>query len=153
MRDELTSFRAKRIMDAFSLDDEAVGQTLHSPDLKDIAGFSKRSGGKKSEKGFEGAITGLMMQTYLIMSDFKQRKNKRGEDYGWPLAVYETPETKWGYDFVTSCYKEKPADSFSRIVSHLRETLPDADIADDVAKKILGISSILRANTSKAAGR
>lgn len=137
--DELASYRAKKIMDSFSLDDEAVGQTLHSPDLKDIAGFSKRPDGGKAEKGFEGAITGLMMQTYLIMSDFKQRKNKRGEDYGWSLAVYETPETKWGYEYVTSCYKEKPEDSFLKISTHLREVLPDADIKEEAIQKVLGI--------------
>ena len=51
-------------------------------------------------------ITGLQMQQYLCVRNFRQRKNKKGEAYGWPIAVYATPEHLWGCDYVTSAYKE-----------------------------------------------
>ena len=47
---------------------------IYSNELKKQAGF-----GKDGEKGFDGAITNLMMQTYLCNCDFKKRVNKRGE--------------------------------------------------------------------------
>ena len=80
------------------------------------------------------------MQTYLIMSDFKQRLNKKGESYGWALALLETPETKWGYDYVTSCYKENPKDSFEKIIAQIKSVLPDVgEISDADIMKVLGI--------------
>lgn len=45
--------------------------------------FDKRAGfGKEGEKGFDGVITTLQMQTYLCLRDFRQRKNKKGEVVG-----------------------------------------------------------------------
>ena len=131
--DELASYRAKRIMDSFEIDDEAVGKEIMSNDLKDIAGFGKEGG----EKNFSGILTELQMQTYLIMSDFRQRKNKKGEIYGWHIAVMETPETKWGYDFTTSAYCEKPSDSWEKIVAQVLRFFPDAD--EKQIKKLLAI--------------
>lgn len=121
--DELASYRAKKIMDAFELNDEAVGKEIMSNDLKDIAGFGKEGG----EKNFSGILTELQMQAYLIMSDFRQRKNKKGEYYGWHIAVMETPETKWGYDFTTSAYSEKPSDSWKKIVAQIQRFYSDTD--------------------------
>ena len=46
---------------------------IYSNELKKQAGF-----GKDGEKGFDGAITNLMMQTYLCNCDFKKRVNKSG---------------------------------------------------------------------------
>lgn len=71
----LASSRQKRIMDQFSLRDE-----LYSFELKRLAGF-----GKEGEKNFEGTITDLQMGGYLLIRDFRQRLNKRGQPYGWPL--------------------------------------------------------------------
>ena len=53
---------------------------IYSNELKKQAGF-----GKDGEKGFDGAITNLMMQTYLCNCDFKKRVNKKGIEYGWML--------------------------------------------------------------------
>ena len=138
--DELASYRAKKIMDAFELNDEAVGKEIMSNELKDIAGF-----GKGGEKNFSGILTELQKQTYLIMSDFRQRKNKKGESYGWHIAVMETPETKWGYDFTTSEYHEKPCDSWEKIAKQVQKCFPDAD--EKQIKKLLAIK--LNGNTSE----
>ena len=43
--------------------------------MKEKGGF-----GKGGEKNFEGTLTKLQMQTYLIVKDFRPRLNKRGEE-------------------------------------------------------------------------
>ena len=60
--------RCKKIMDEFENREEWMGH-----ELKKQAGFYK--GG---EKNFSGIITELQMQTYLIIHDFRQKRNKKG---------------------------------------------------------------------------
>ena len=76
------------------------------------------------------------MKSFLIMSDFRQRRNKRGESYGWHVAELMTPETKWGYDAVNSC-SEKPEASRDRIAVQIRKHFPKA--TDRALRKVLGI--------------
>ena len=98
-------------MDAFDLDEESVSKSLISSELRELAGKD------------ETTLTQLQMQTYLIISDFRQRKNKSGQEYGWHLSVYETPETKWGRDFVASGYFADPKESWNRIAAHMRNLI------------------------------
>jgi len=114
--DEKASIRAKKIMDLFGEDTE-----LYSFEVKKQAGF-----GKDGEKNFEGVVTGLQMQMYLCMRDFRKRKNKAGQEYGWPIAVYSRPEHLWGYEYVTSAYQEEPDVSAKRILDHMMEIYPIA---------------------------
>ena len=147
--DELASAREKKIMDLFSGEDsgeqddlselmygtgagtsasEATGDPdaeLYSFEVKKKAGFSK--GG---EKNFEGVITGLQMKLYLICCDFRQRMNKKGEPYGWSIAVYSTPEHVFGRECVTAAYSEDPKESLKRLVNRVRELYPDAEEKD-----------------------
>lgn len=111
--------REKKIMDFF-IEDNSEAE-LYSSDIKKLAGF-----GKGGEKNFEGTITNLQMKLYLIARDFRQKKNKSGEDYGWPIAVYSTPEHIFGYDLLSSAYKEKPEQSKNRIIDYLKEVYPIA---------------------------
>ncbi len=106
----LVRMRHKRVMDQFSLKSE-----LYSFELKRLAGFSK-----DGEKNFEGTVTELQMRTYLLIRDFRQRLNKNGLPYGWPIAIYATPETLWGYDFVSSAYSTEPAYSKELIYRQLQ---------------------------------
>ncbi len=115
--DEKASRRQKKIMDLFEVDDE-----IFSNEIKTRAGF-----GKGGEKGFEGTLTDLQIMTYLTVRDFSQRKNKKGESYGWPIAVYSKPESIWGYKHVTSRYKEDPAESKKAIVQRIEEIFLDSD--------------------------
>lgn len=131
--DGLASYRSKKIMDVFELDDNAIGREMMSNELKAAAGFGKDGG----EKNFEGTFTSLQMQTYLILSDFRQRKNKKGEAYGWHIAVAKTPETKWGREFVTDGYKEEVLESWSRICKCVKDHFPSA--SDGQIHKVLGI--------------
>jgi hypothetical protein len=50
--DELASYRAKKIMDVFELDDENAGRQIMSSEVKELAGFGKGGG----EKNFEGVL-------------------------------------------------------------------------------------------------
>ena len=117
--------RQKLIMELFM-----EGQELFSYEAKRMAGF-----GKGGEKNFEGVLTELQMQTYLVTKDFRQRCNKSGNPYGWKIAVYSSPEAIWGYDAVTAAYNEAPEDSFQRILKHLAELYPDTE--ERLLKKLL----------------
>lgn len=118
----------KKIMDLFMDDHE--GKFYMSNVLKATAGF-----GKDGLKGFDGAIANLMMQTYLCNSDFRKRVNKNGQEFGWDVAEYSTPESIWGREYVTSAYSRTPEESFERIAAQIKKHFPDA--TDAQIKKVL----------------
>lgn len=62
-----------------------------STDLKKMAGF-----GKGGLKNYPGIITGLQMQLYLVITDFRCQKNKKGEEYGMSVSVMFPLGTVWG---------------------------------------------------------
>lgn len=119
--------RAKKILDALKLDGDAVGLEMMSGELR-----------KKSaiEKGFDNAMIDLQMQSFLLISRFQQKRNKRGEEYGWHLPAFKTPETKWGYDAVNRI-SESPEASWNRIAEQIRRFYPSAEEA--VIRKTMGI--------------
>ena len=102
--------------------DMNVYGTVLSKKLKSLCGYSK--GG---EKGFDGVITRLQMQTYVCVADFEYMRDKYGKQYGWGVARYSTPEELLGYEAVTSAYSREPAESLERILDHLKKVLPEAD--------------------------
>ena len=125
--DGLAGRREKKIMDLLTGQDEDGELTfpdrqILSTDLKKMAGF-----GKGKEKNYPGTVTGLQMQTYLVIADFHQRVNKKGEEYGMPVSVLLPPEAIWGYEAVTAAYTETPEASWLRIFEHVRELYPGAD--------------------------
>ena len=119
--------RCKRILDTLDLNENAEGIRLLSCDIRKRAAL---------EKGFEGAMTDLQMKTFLIMGGFRQKRNRRGEAYGWHVAEMMTPETKWGYNAVNSC-GEKPEASWERIREQIRKHFPRASEQD--IRKVAGI--------------
>lgn len=118
--------RSKIIMDLF-----VNGEELFSNQAKRLAGF-----GKDGEKNFEGIVTELQMQTYLVIRDFRCRINKAGFPYGWPVTVYTAPESIWGYDFVASAYSFDPAESKEKMINHILKYFPNA--TEKQVKNILG---------------
>jgi len=122
--------RHKKIMQNFM--EDKLDSELMSYELKALAGF-----GKDGDKGFDGAVTALMMQLYLCNCDFRKKKNKKGQEYGWNVASYTAPEHLWGYDRVTAAYKEDPEASWQKILEHMHEEYPIA--TDSQLKKVLGI--------------
>ncbi|MBR1740276.1 MAG: hypothetical protein IJ733_00095 [Lachnospiraceae bacterium] len=125
--DGLANRREKKIMDLLTAQDED-GDIIWKEDqilstvLKKQAGF-----GKGGEKNYPGIITGLQMQTYLVIVDFHRRVNKKGAEYGMPVSVLLPPEAIWGYETVTAAYGEKPEVSWQRIFDRVRELCPEAD--------------------------
>ncbi len=108
--------RSKLLMDLFTHSEE-----LPTYEMKQRAGF-----GKGGEKNFNGILTELQMQTYLVVKDFRQRVSKAGKPYGMSVAVCTTPEQLWGYDRVTSAYAENPEASRTRIAAWMRMRYPMA---------------------------
>ena len=122
----LASRRQKRVMDQFP------GKApLYSFDLKRLAGF-----GKGGEKNFEGTVADLQMGGYLLIRDFRQRVNQKGQPYGWPIALYATPEALWGYEHIASAYSLEPAQSKSLICQQVRKHFPTA--AEEALQAVLG---------------
>lgn len=115
--DELASYKDKELFDMV-----AEREIILSTDLKKALNY--RKGGNK---GFDTVITRLQMQTYVCVADFIYRQDKFGKQYGWGVAQYTTPETMFGYDFVTSAYRDDSSASKRRIVEHLKKALPEAD--------------------------
>lgn len=110
----LASHRAVKLMAPFLTEGGPNDTALLSAVLKAQAGF-----GKGGEKNFEGILTELQMQSYLILGDFRQRLNRRGEPYGWHLALVQTPEAKLGCEAVRSAYSEDPAHALERMTKQL----------------------------------
>lgn len=124
--DELASHRAKKIIDLFETHEE-----LYSYEVKKKAGF-----GKEGEKNFDGVITDLQMQGYIVVRDFRRRKRKKdGVEYGWPISVYTTPERIIGYDEIAKAYKEDPEESGEKIFARIREEYPW--VTDEQLGKVL----------------
>ena len=132
--DGKAGYREKLLMDLFvpsgvdmwnvdvrSLESLGCSSELYTYEMKKKGGF-----GKGGEKNFEGVLTRLQMQTYLVSKDFRPRLNKKGEEYGWPVAVMTPPEYIWGYKHVTSRYKEAPEESFAKIAKQIGKHF-DAD--------------------------
>ncbi len=128
--DEMAGIRSKKIMDLFA--EENSDRELYSFEVKKLAGF-----GGSGEKNFEGEITRLQMQTYLCIRDFRRRKSRTGEEYGWGIAVYCTPEHIWGYDYISSQYSTDPKDSAVELIKRVKGLYPDASEKD--LAKVLGI--------------
>jgi len=136
--DGKASRREKNIMDLLT-DRDGDGDViwtrkeLLSTEIKKKAGF-----GKGGEKNFPGMMTGLQMQTYLVITDFRRRRNKKGDEYGMAVSIPNTPEAVWGYDLVSSAYTEAPEESWRRICSRVKEVFPGAaegDIIRLIGKK------------------
>lgn len=132
--DGRATHREKLIMDFF-IGEDADGEMLFKQDeilsteLKRLAGF-----GKGGEKNYPGIITGLQMQLYLVITDFKRRTNKKGEEYGMSVSIMLPPESVWGYDLVATAYDEEPVQSWQRIFYRVKELYPNAD-----DKSIIGL--------------
>ena len=124
--DGLASYRDKRL---YELIDEN-GPVL-SKCLKALGNY--RKGGNK---GFDTSITRLQAQGYVIISDFVYMVDKNGNEYGWGVAEYATPEQFLGAEFTDQVYARPPQESYERILEHMRKILPGAEEKD--IRKLLG---------------
>ncbi len=109
----------KQIMDVVGADPIATYE------IKRISGVSK---------GFDGALAGLQAKTYLVATGSARRRNKQGEEYGWHVSLFSTPENWFGEDFVRSRYCDDPKDCFEELAEIFTKT---AEIDMDTAKKFI----------------
>ena len=123
--DELASYQDKKLFDLVD-----ANAPILSKELKKMGNY--RKGGNK---GFDTIITRLQAQCYVVISDFKYMTDKYGQQYGWGVAEYSTPEHFMGSDFTDYVYGRTPEESYERIYKHFRKILPDA--AEDKLRKIL----------------
>ena len=73
---------------------------------------------------FDGYITRLQMGCYIVTEDFVYPHDKHNHEYGWGWSLLTTPEFLYGKEL---CHCPRaPKESFERIVSHFKETLPQA---------------------------
>ena len=100
---------------------DANAPILSKP-LKALGNY--RKGGKK---GFDSSITRLQKQCYIIISDFRYATDRYGNEYGWGIAEYTTPEKYWGDAFTDQVYKRSPEESYERLLCHFKKILPEAD--------------------------
>ena len=124
--DGLASLRDKSLYDV-----AAERGSLSSKELKVLAGY-----GKGGEKGFDGRVTRLQMQTYLLISDFVYALDRYGREYGWGIACYATPEHRFGEDWLAEAYREDPARSKERVYAHLQGLFPEA--SEKQLRRLLG---------------
>lgn len=124
--DGLATARQKKIMDQFTEAD-----ALLSYELKERAGF-----GKGGEKNFEGTVTDLQMSSYLIIRDFRQKLNKKGQPYGWPRAGYTTPEALWGTECIAAAYATDPVQSRAKVFCQIQNQFPAA--TEERLRAVLG---------------
>jgi len=128
--DGLAERREKLIMDVY-LSEGPDGETEYSHERILATALKKKCGfGKEGSKNFPGILTGLQMQTYLVISDFEKRRNKKGEEFGMPVSILLPPEAIWGREVVVSAYHEKPEESWQRIYDHVREMYGEAEEKD-----------------------
>lgn len=123
--DELASERQKKIMDLFAIPEDAevtATPELFTFEVKKQAGF-----GTGKEKNFEGTLTSLEMELYLVVSGFEQRRNKKGAAYGMACGKLTTPEARFGRDLVTSKYTEDPKKSLESLVFRVQELFPGSE--------------------------
>ena len=71
----------------------------------------------------------------MITTDFRYSTDKLGNNYGWGIAEYSTPEKFFGKKFTNVVYKRTPEESYNRVVRQLMKILPEADPA--LIKRIL----------------
>ena len=124
--DGLASLRDKSLYDI-----AAERGSLSSKELRALAGY-----GKGGEKGFDGRITRLQMQSYLLITDFVYAMDRYGREYGWGIAYYGTPEHRFGEDWLAEAYREDPSRSKERVYAHLQSLFPEA--TEKQIKRLLG---------------
>ena len=117
----------KKLIDALNRTGPVITKSL-----KREAGYA----GKDGLKGFDGTITRLMMQTFVLIDGIEYMTDKFGQNYGWGVCRYATPEQRYGEDFLAEAYALPPEESKQKLLNHLRKILPDAD--PDALMRFLG---------------
>ena len=132
--DELAPYKWRNAMEQFFLDENMVGKVLPASDIPE-----------------EAVKADLQMRTYLITISFTQKRSKNGKPYGMHCGQLATPETKWGYDFVTSQYSVSCEECWEKIRGHVLDLYPSADKKE--LQSLLGMRVLTHTPTPAPAPR
>ena len=115
--DGITSTELRKLING-SLSDELPD--MEAPSAKRGKG---NPGAKKKSKrsSLEGPLQRLQMGGRLLISDFEYKLTKKGERYGWGVAVYSTPEIWLGNNMHTD---RTPEESFEFLVKNISSRIP-----------------------------
>lgn len=89
-------------------------------ELRAACGFT----GPKMRSRFDNYVTRLQMGCYIVTEDFVYPRDRHNREYGWGWSLLTTPEQLLGRQ-ACQC-TNTPEASYQRILSHLRQLLPDA---------------------------
>ena len=106
-------------------DTKAVYDALAAADSMLSRDLKWRSGCPK--KAFDGVLTRLQMQGYVITTDFEYARDRLGKPYGWGLARVDIPEHVFEADFMDEAAENTPEESRQKILAHLSRLGPEAE--------------------------
>ena len=86
-------------------------------------------------KGFEGAITHLQMQGYILVRGFVYKQTRQGIPYGWGVSEYMLPEERFGSEAIAVAYAEDPQASGEQIAQQVHRLNPEISL--EVARKFI----------------
>lgn len=115
--DGFASFKSKAIVDTLSRQGPLLSRLL-----KEACGY--REGG---EKGFDGVITQLQMQSFVTVEAFEYPRDRFGRPYGWGLTRYALMEQVFGEEAANAAERRTPLASKERIKAHIARLCPEAD--------------------------
>lgn len=101
-------------------------------EMKTLGGF-----GKGESSAFDRAVAGLQAKMYITVCGRTRRRNKLGEEYGWDITVFCTPEEYFGEELIAEAARISPDEAFGRISERILQLNPDAD-GKRIRKFILG---------------
>ena len=113
--DGLASRKDKTLYDLI-----AENEPIISKKLKELGNY-----GKNGVKGFDTIVSRLQRECYIVTSDFVYQKDKYGNEYGWGVAEYSTPEVFMGSAFTDTVYAHSPQESYEKIFGHFKKLFPD----------------------------
>lgn len=99
--------------------------TITSTELKQLMRDYGDPDNPKRKASIEPLLQRLQMMGRVIISDFKWKVSSRGENYGWGVAEYSTPEHQFGKESL--CTSVEPIQSSLRLLRRMSEIMPFCD--------------------------
>lgn len=130
--DGLSRFSDKELYDMIDASAPVLSKALRTSGGYAYSGRWQKTEGRK---GFDGIITRLQEQCYVLISNFVYTLDKHGSPKGWGVAEYSTPERWFGESFTAHVYERTPEESLERLFDRLREYFPDTE--EKLLRKVL----------------
>ncbi|MBQ9662943.1 MAG: hypothetical protein IJV40_07350 [Oscillospiraceae bacterium] len=130
--DGLAKFDDKQLYDLIDANAPAL-----SKDLRRAGGYAYNGRWQKTEgrKGFDASLLRLQELCYITTSNFVYTLDKHGNQRGWGVAEYSTPEKFMGAAFSDRVYQRSPEESYARLMEHLLSLFPA--VPEKALKKFL----------------